>query len=438
MKRFVLLLLSVLLLAGFTFSVTTIEFWHAMSGDRMRIIEEMVKDFEALHPNIKVNAQFTGSYDDTLNKLISSSKVGMAPHIVQIYEIGTRLMIDSGLIIPAQDMLEKDESYDVGILVEPVINYYTVDGKLYSMPFNSSSCMLYYNKTLFEKAGLDPNKPPQTYEEVIEYSRILTKKDASGKTIQYGLTWANFGWYFEQLLAKANAPYVDNNNGRTGRATKAVFNNDAGVKIFEFLHQLNKEGLILNTGRANREQAAQNFVSGAAAMLMESTANLEGYKARMESNGYEIGTAFLPVPNKSVSGGSIIGGASLWLMKGHSDEETKAAWEFMKYLSSEEVQIKWHKATGYTLVRKDAIERLHYERWFAQNPDNFTAQLQLLVAPKNYNTAGAVIGVFPEARTIIETAYERMVAGELTAEKTLEWAEKEVTKLIENYNKFYK
>jgi len=189
MKRFVLLFLSVLLLAGFTFSVTTIEFWHAMSGDRMRIIEEMVKDFETLHPNIKVNAQFTGSYDDTLNKLISSSKVGMAPHIVQIYEIGTRLMIDSGLIIPAQDMLEKDESYDVGILVEPVINYYTVDGKLYSMPFNSTSCMLYYNKTLFEKAGLDPNKPPQTYEEVIEYSRILTKKDASGKTIQYGLTW---------------------------------------------------------------------------------------------------------------------------------------------------------------------------------------------------------------------------------------------------------
>ena len=176
MKRFVLLFLSVLLLAGFTFSVTTIEFWHAMSGQRVPLIENMVKDFEALHPDIKVNIQFTGSYPETISKLIAAVQSKNAPHVVQIYEIGTRIMIDSGVIVPAQELLDKDPTFDVGVLLDPIVNYYTVDGKLYSMPFNSSTALLYYNKTLFKEAGLDPNKPPKTYDEFLEYSRLLTKK----------------------------------------------------------------------------------------------------------------------------------------------------------------------------------------------------------------------------------------------------------------------
>jgi len=222
MKRFVLLFLSVLLLAGFTFSVTTIEFWHAMESDKVPLIQNMIQDFEALNPDIKVKLQYTGSYPETLNKLVAAVQTGNAPHIVQIYEIGTRLMIDSGVIVPVQDLLDQDKSYDVAVLLEPILNYYTVEGKLYSMPFNSSTCLLYYNKTLFEQAGLDPNRPLQTYEEVIEYCRILTKKDAKGQTLQYGLTWPTHSWVIEQLMAAADAPFVNNNNGRTGRATEAV------------------------------------------------------------------------------------------------------------------------------------------------------------------------------------------------------------------------
>ncbi|MDK2907477.1 MAG: sn-glycerol 3-phosphate transport system substrate-binding protein, partial [Petrotoga sp.] len=241
-------LFMVSLLSVLSFPVT-IEFWHAMSGDRIALIEDIVSDFEEAYPDIKVNAQYSGSYPETLNKLIAGVQSGNAPHIVQIYEIGTRLMIDSGVIVPVQDLLDQDNSYDVGVLLEPILNYYKVDGKLYSMPFNSSTALLYYNKTLFEEAGLDPNRPPQTYEELLEYSRILTKKDSNGTTVQYGLTWPTHSWIIEQLMAAADAPLVNNDNGRTARATEAVFNSEAGLKIFELFDQLNKEGLILNTAR---------------------------------------------------------------------------------------------------------------------------------------------------------------------------------------------
>jgi sn-glycerol 3-phosphate transport system substrate-binding protein len=429
-------LFMVSLLSVLSFPVT-IEFWHAMSGDRIALIEDIVSDFEEAYPDITVNAQYSGSYPETLNKLIAAVQSGNAPHIVQIYEIGTRLMIDSGVIVPVQDLLDQDDSYDVGVLLEPILNYYKVDGKLYSMPFNSSTALLYYNKTLFEEAGLDPNRPPQTYEELLEYSRILTKKDSRGNTVQYGLTWPTHSWIIEQLMAAADAPLVNNDNGRTARATEAVFNSEAGLKIFELFDQLNKEGLILNTAREDWNAAGQNFVSGRAAMNFFSTSDVKVFQEGLESNGYELGTAFLPVPDISVSGGPVIGGASLWLIDGHTDEETKAAWEFLKFVNREDQQIRWHQGTGYFPVRKDAIQRLHYEEFYAENPNYFTSLLQLLLAKRDFNSAGAVIGVFPETRETIEIAYERMVDGQMTPEEALSWAESRVTELIQEYNEFY-
>ncbi|POZ92909.1 ABC transporter substrate-binding protein [Petrotoga halophila] len=436
MKRLVMFVFMVSLLSVLSFPVT-IEFWHAMSGDRIALIEDIVSDFEEAYPDINVNAQYSGSYPETLNKLIAAVQSGNAPHIVQIYEIGTRLMIDSGVIVPVQDLLDQDDSYDVGVLLEPILNYYKVDGKLYSMPFNSSTALLYYNKTLFEEAGLDPNRPPQTYEELLEYSRILTKKDSSGTTVQYGLTWPTHSWIIEQLMAAADAPLVNNDNGRTARATEAVFDSESGLKIFELFDQLNKEGLILNTTREDWDAAGQNFVSGRAAMNFFSTSDVKIFQEGLESNGYELGTAFLPVPDISVSGGPVIGGASLWLIDGHPDEETKAAWEFLKFVNREDQQIRWHQGTGYFPVRKDAIQRLHYEEFYAENPNYFTSLLQLLLAKRDFNSAGAVIGVFPETRETIEIAYERMVDGQMTPEEALSWAESQVTELIQEYNEFY-
>jgi len=424
------------LLGVMSFPVT-IEFWHAMSGDRIALIEDIVNDFEEAYPDIDVKAQYSGNYPETLNKLVASVQSGNAPHIVQIYEIGTRLMIDSGVIVPVQDLIDQDNSFDVGVLLEPILNYYKVDGKLYSMPFNSSTALLYYNKTLFEEAGLDPNRPPQTYEELLEYSRILTRRDSNGTIVQYGLTWPTHSWIIEQLLAAADAPLVNNDNGRTARATEAVFNNEAGLKIFEMFDQLNKEGLILNTTREDWNAASQNFVSGRAAMNFYSTSDVKIFQEALESNGYELGTAFLPVPDISVSGGPVIGGASLWLIDGHSDEETKAAWEFMKFVNREDQQIRWHQGTGYFPVRKDAVQRLHYEGFYAENPNYFTSLLQLLLAKRDFNSAGAVIGVFPETRENIEIAYERMADGQMTPQEALSWAEKQVTGLIQEYNEFY-
>ncbi|MDN5343133.1 MULTISPECIES: ABC transporter substrate-binding protein [Oceanotoga] len=419
------------------FGKTTVDFWHAMSGERIQIIQSIADRFMEENPDIEVKTQYTGSYKETLNKLIAGVKSGTAPQIVQVYEIGTRSMIDGGIIIPIQDMIDKDKTFDEAVFLNSVLNYYRVDGKLYSMPFNSSNAVLFYNKTLFKEAGLDPNKPPKTFEEVMEYSKKLLKKDSNGNIIRTGLTWPTHSWIFEQLLAAQDAPLVDNDNGRSKRAEKAVFNNEEGQKIFKFFYDMTKNDLMLNTKKEDWSAARQIFLSGKAAMVMFSTSDVTSFTKEGKANGYDIGTAFLPTPDGAPDGGAIIGGASLWLVDGHSKEKTDAAWKFLKYLNSTEEQIKWHLDTGYFPVRKDAVENLMYEGFYSENPNYLTTIMQLVLSKQTYNTNGALIGVFPEARDKIETAIQMMNSDEMDYKKALKWAEDEVTKLIKEYNELY-
>jgi sn-glycerol 3-phosphate transport system substrate-binding protein len=431
---FIFVIISIL-----SFSKVTIEFWHAMSGWRIELLENMAKEFMATHPDIQVNVQYTGSYLDTFNKTIAGVKAGTAPHVVQIYDIGTRAMIDGNIAVPIGDLIEKDPSIDLGIFLPQVLNYYTVGGKLYSMPFNSSNAILFYNKTFFKEAGLDPKKPPRTYEELIEYSRKLVKKDEKGNIIRYGLTWPTHSWFFEQLLAAQDAPLVNKNNGRGDeRPTEAVFNSEAGKKIFELFAKMTKEGLLINTKREDWSAARQIFLSGKAAMVFYSTSDVKFITETAKENGWEIGTAFLPRPDLSVQGGAIIGGGSLWIIKNHPKEEIDAAWEFVKWMTEPEQQILWHLETGYFPVRKDALEQLLHEGFYADHPNYLTAIFQLLLSKQTPNTNGAVIGVFPFTREIIETAYEKVINGEMTVEAALNWAAEMVTRELGKYNRLYK
>ena len=435
MKKLLVVLLAVLVVLSF--AKVQIQFWHAMGGNRIELIQSMADEFMKLHPDIEVKVQYTGSYRDTLNKLIAAVKAGNPPHIVQIYEIGTQVMIDGGIAVPMQELIDKDKTFDIGKFMPQVLNYYKVNGKLYSMPFNSSNPILYYNKTLFKKAGLDPNHPPRTFEELLEYAKKLTVKDANGNIVQAGITWPLHAWFFEQFMAVQNAPLVDNNNGRTGRATKAVFNHEAALRFFKLWYELTKSGAMINTNKEDWDAADQYFVSQKVAMLITSTSDVAYLSKMAKEKGFELGTAFLPRPKEAKSGGVIIGGASLWLIGGHPDKETQAAWEFIKFMASPEMQIKWHTNTGYFPVRKDAVEMLLERGYYAENPHHLTALLQLLLSNQTYNTRGAIIGPFPQIRDIIETAIQRMLNDEMTPEEALKWAEKEATKAIKEYNEIY-
>jgi len=175
-----------------------ITFWHGMGGNLGVSLNKLVKDFNNSQTNITVTAQFQGDYDAALNKLKSSQLSNSGPDVMQCYDIGTRYMIDSKSIIPVQNFIDK-EKYDTSTLEPNLLAYYTVDKKLNSMPFNSSTPILYYNKTAFKAAGLDPNTPPKTLAEVETMAKKLVKKDATGKVTQYGYAMPIYACYLNNL-----------------------------------------------------------------------------------------------------------------------------------------------------------------------------------------------------------------------------------------------
>jgi sn-glycerol 3-phosphate transport system substrate-binding protein len=407
----------------------TIQFWHAMGGSRIELIQGIVDDFMEENPNISVEVQYTGSYNDTLNKVKAASKAGNAPHVFHLYEIGTLQMIHSGIITPIYE-LEKWESINWDDFFSPVSSYYMVQGNHYSMPFNSSTPLLYYNKTFFEEAGLDPEDPPDTFQEVVDVSRTLQEELPQLKA---PITWNLHSWYFEQFHCLMDEPLVNNGNGRQGELpTEVLFNEEPGQRILEWWTGMEKDGLFLDVGPGWQNHRAA-FGSGEVAMVMSSTSDVNQLTGLLAEKGWEMGTGFIPHP-EGADGGVAIGGGSLWITNNQPDEELLAALKLVKYISSDGPQVRWHKGTGYFPVRKTAMEQLEEEGWFEENPNFRTAFDQLLESPYTVNTAGALIGVFPELRSLVETAIQKVYAGDMTVEEALDEAAEKTNQSIREWN----
>jgi len=405
-----------------------------MGGDLGgKAIPQMANDFNASQEACYVEPIFQGSYDDALNKLKAGLQSNDTPAVMQLYDIGTRLMVDLKVITPVQQYVDK-ENYDVSDLEPNVLAYYTVNGQLVSMPFNSSTPMLYYNKDMFKAAGLDPEKPPRTFAEVQEYARKLTQKDANGKVTVSGISISIYGWFFEQLLAVSGGMYVDNNNGRDGLATAATFNSPEGVAVMEWWKAMYDEGLMGDYGRKNADVRTA-FYAGQTAMFIDSTAVLRGAIDTVAGK-FEIGTAFLPRPNEAAfkTAGTVIGGGSLWIINNRPQAEQDCAWEFLKFQASPAEQAYWHTMSGYFPIRKAAYDEALAIEWRDKYPQFATAVEQLHAAPNNRVTNGGLIGVFPTARQIIETAIEEVLAGKATPKAALDSAASQVTLAIDEYN----
>lgn len=436
MKKKLLVLVLAIALMGLAYAVD-VQFWHAMGGERIEYFENVAEEFEALNPGINVEVQFNGSYRDNLNKTIAAVNSGTPPNVVQVFEIGTQMMVDSGIIVPVQELMDNDSTFDPGIFLTPITNYYTVQGELYSIPFNSSTAIMYYNKTMFEEAGLDPDNPPRNFADFIEACKALTIKDENGNIVQTGFTWPLHSWFVEELLAAQNAPLVNNGNGREGRPTECVIDSPEGLAIFNWLNTLAEGGYLINTKFEDWSAARNLFMSQKAGILFDSTSNVASHMNAAKENGYELGTCFLPKPVDAPAGGAVIGGASLWIIGGNPEAETEAAWEFVKFLNTKEQQMNWHKFTGYFPVTKEAVEGLLFSGFYQEQPDHMTAMMQLLLSVPSNNTAGAICGVFPEMRTIIETKVQEMCNGEITPAQALEESQAECTAAIEEYNSIF-
>ena len=410
-----------------------ITWWHAMTGVNNDAVNKIVAAFNASGKGIQVEAVFQGNYDDLLAKLNAAFASNSAPALVQVYDIGQAYMRDGGQIVPMQAFIDRDK-FSTTDFEPAVINYYKYQDKLQSMPFNSSSAILYYNKAAFTEVGLDPNKPPATFTEVAEAAKKLTKKDASGATTRYGFGPSIYGWLFEQLMATSAAPYADNGNGRDNRATKVLWNSEAAKTILNWWKAGVTGGYFFNPGIDN-DGAANAFNAGKTAMYIESTARLRGHINTIAGK-FDIGTGLYPRPDsKPKDGGNIIGGASLYIMKSRPAEEQQAAWEFIKYALTPAVQAQWQADTGYYPIVKAAYDQGPSKEWANKYPQFLTAVNQIRESPQNRATNGAVLGVMPQARQRTNKMIEAVLLGQQTVDQATQAAVDDINKEIEKYNK---
>ena len=401
----------------------SIEFWHAMSGSGQESLDSIVKGFNDSQDKYEVVAEFQGTYEESLTKLRGVGGTKDAPAITQVFEVGTKYMIDSGYIEPMQSFIDKD-NYDLSQLEENILNYYKVDGELYSMPFNSSTPVMIYNKDAFKEAGLDPEKAPETFSEVIDAAAKLKKGE------MYGFSMLTYGWFFEQLVATQGGLYVNEDNGRSGDATEALFNGPEGLNVFNFLDTMNKAGTFGNFG-TNWDDIRAAFASGKVAMYMDSSAGVAG---AITNAPFDVGVAYIPHADEVKRNGVVIGGASLWMSKGIAEKEQEAAWEFMKYMTTPEVQAKWHLDTGYFAINPKAYDEENVKEKWAEFPQYKVTVDQLQDTVPGLATQGALISVFPESRQQIVTALEDLYQGK-DSQEVLDKAAEGTNRAMEIANK---
>ena len=410
-------------------SDVTIKFWHAMGGDLAQRIDDIVNSFEEQSDGITVETTSRNSYRDNLNATTSAVSSGSPPALSQIFEIGTQLGVDSQAFVPVEDIIPSGQ-IDFDSFLDPVLDFYRIDGKLNSMPFNSSNAIMMYNRDAFEEAGLDPDSPPTSYQGVTEAANTLTSQGV----VEQGMTFPNHSWFVESWFAQQNTTLVNNDNGRAGRATESNLDSDAAQNIFEWWVDLYEQDQYLNPGIEAWGEAQQAFLTQQTGMIIYSTSSIAPMKQGAADNGFELDTAYLPSAGGDRTGVPI-GGASLWVPQGLSDAQQQATAELLLYITQPEQQATWHTGTGYFPVREESITQLEDDGFYEENPSFRTAIDQLNETESTPATSGALMGPFPEVRTIIEEGYVEMIQNEGTdVASALEEVKSDADSAIQSYN----
>lgn len=402
---------------------TTIVFWHSMGGNLNDAIDYLVEEYNNSQDKYVVKAQFQGEYDDALTKLRSSaSGKDVGADLVQVFDLGTRYMIDSGLIKPIQDFVDQD-NYDTSQLEENLLAYYTVDGKLNSMPFNSSTPLLYYNKDMFDEAGVEV---PKSLEEMKETGKKLMDSGVTDMPISMNV----YGWWVEQFMSKQGLDIFDKGNGRKANPTKTVFDESVGVtNVLKEWKELKDLGIAPNVGK---QGGSPEFKAGTSAMTFASTASLAQILSEV-GDRFEVGTAYFPGVMASDSNGVSIGGASLYALDSGDEDKMQGTWDFIKFLVSVDSQTYWNANTGYFPVNKGVLDTEEFKELIEKSPQFETAINQL--HDSSPEDQGALATVFQESRQIIEKYIEEMLNDKLSPEEASKKMAEEIDAALESYNK---
>ena len=421
---------------------TKVTFWFGLTGVNGDVVKQVVNKYNASQGKYYIDAVSQPDYDATINKLNTSLAGGELPNVVQVYDIGTQRMIDTKKIVPVQDLMDKEKLDIIKDLEPAVASYYTIAGRLYSMPFNSSAPVMYFNKTAFKEVGLDTEKRIWTYDEVSAAAKALTKKDASGAVVRHGIGFTLYSWIFEEELATQTVVFADPGNGRQTRAQSLVFNSPQGENWLNFLKAQVDSGSGESfgiDGGANSTARDAGFVSGEAAITFNSIASLRGYikSARDAGKGVEVGVAYIPRP-AGARGGVIIGGASLWITSTGSAAQQAGAWDFVKFASTPEIQAFFSSNTGYYPTRKAAYAVQDMKDALALYPQFQVAIDELRATVASPATQGAVFGTFVKTRSNIQSAMEQFITGKITTAKAaLDAAARQSSSDLAEYNASY-
>ncbi len=408
---------SILALSAPAYAVTEIQWWHAMTGPNNDVIVKLADDFNKSQGDYKVVPTFKGNYADTMNAGIAAFRAGGAPHIMQVFEVGTATMMSAGGAIKPVHQLMKDagEKFDPASYLSAIAGYYsTSKGEMLSFPFNSSSAVMWYNKDAFKKAGLDPNAPPKTWPETFEAAKKLK---AAGFT-NCGFSTAWITWLnIEQLSAWHNVPIATKANGMDGFDTELKINSPLHVKHLENLVELQKDKTFDYSGRTNTGEG--RFTAGECPIFLTSSAFFSAVKANAK---FDFGNAPMPY-YPDVAGApqnSIIGGASLWVMGGKTPDEYKGVAKFFTFLSDTDRQAELHTKSGYLPITKAAYEKVKASGFYKDAPYLETPLKELTNKEPTENSRGLRLGNLVQIRDMWSEEIEAALQGKKSAKQALD------------------
>jgi sn-glycerol 3-phosphate transport system substrate-binding protein len=408
-----------------------LQWWHAMTAVNADRVNKIAADFNASQDAYKIVPVFKGSYAETMNAGVAAYRAGNASHIIQIFEVGTATMMGAkGAVRPVyQLMAEAGEPFDPNAYLPAVTAYYsTADGKMLSLPFNSSTAITYWSKDAFKKAGLDPDKAPVTWPDTLAMAQKLR---AAG--IACGLTAGWISWtQIEQFSAWHNLPLATKANGLEGADAELEFNNPILTKHIGNLAAAQKDKSFDYGGRTSEPEG--KFVNGECGMIQTSSAAFGLFKTGAK---FDFGMAELPYyPDvKGAPQNSIIGGASLWVMAGKKPEEYKGVAKFFTFLSQTELQQQLHEVTGYLPITKAAYAATKASGFYEKNPGREIPVIQMTARLPTQNSRGLRLGNLVQIRDIIAEDLEAAFAGKQDAQSALNDAVKRGNNLLRQFER---
>jgi len=402
--------------------------WHSMGGALGEQLNALAGKFNDSQKEYKVVPVFKGTYPESMTAAIAAYRAGNAPHILQVFEVGTATMMAAkGAIVPvAKVMDDAKEPFDPKAYLPTVSGYYTdPKGNMLSFPFNSSTVMFYINRDAFKKAGLEP-QAPKTWK---EFQAAAEKLKAAGQQCVYTTSWPSWT-HIENFSAWHNVPIGTKQNGMGGFDTQFTINSPLHVRHLTMLGELAKKGMFSYAGRTN--QGDGKFASGECAMVTASA----GAQATFRKNSkLDWSINFLPYYDdvKGAPQNSIIGGASLWVMGGKKPQEYKGVAKFFAFLSRPEVQMDWHVGTGYVPITLAAYELTRKSGFYDKNPGADMPVKQLTYKPPTANSKGLRFGNFVQGREVIEEEMEAVFAGRKDAKSALDEAVKRGNEVLRKF-----